>query len=269
MKYQTFNRSCSYASIANLLEVFGHETQDHEIAIEMGLPYLFSYNPKSGTYLSGPMLQDKVWFDLYLNKYGFEFKQVLTDDLETFLDQSQSRYMMSMVVENQGQHAVIFEGKEDGLYKFMNNKWAHSDQCSYLYLTLDQVQEKLVQTTPFAYIERSSKTSQESNKMFDESIACFEEYKQEIINFVSKEQSFDAQTTARRRLFEPIFLDTYSMMTLIEHEGLVKKLGDLRSDYMKAYQKKRTLALQDYMDMKVFKGVLEEILLLMQKRRSS
>ena len=47
MKYMTFNASCAYAGLANILERFGIETEDREIALAMGLPYLFA---KEGEY---------------------------------------------------------------------------------------------------------------------------------------------------------------------------------------------------------------------------
>ena len=44
MKYMTFNSSCSYAGIANMLEQDGVNTTDREIALGMKLPYLFVLN---------------------------------------------------------------------------------------------------------------------------------------------------------------------------------------------------------------------------------
>lgn len=44
MKYMTFNNSCSYAGVANLLEDFEIEIQDYELAIEMRSPYIFKYD---------------------------------------------------------------------------------------------------------------------------------------------------------------------------------------------------------------------------------
>ena len=55
MKYMTFNSSCAYAGVANLLELEGMEAEDRQIALDMGLPFLFSF--QDGAYCSGPMLQ--------------------------------------------------------------------------------------------------------------------------------------------------------------------------------------------------------------------
>ncbi len=70
MKYMTFNFSCSYAGVANMLEQYGIDTDDRSIAMGMKLPYLFAY--ENGVYMAGPMLQSAAWFNLYLNPIGFE-----------------------------------------------------------------------------------------------------------------------------------------------------------------------------------------------------
>ena len=54
-KYMTFNSSCSYAGLANMLLRYGVDTQDREIAMDMKLPFLFAY--EEGEYRAGPMLQ--------------------------------------------------------------------------------------------------------------------------------------------------------------------------------------------------------------------
>ena len=55
VKYMTFNSSCSYAGVANLLSFYGIDTDDRTIALEMGLPFFFDC--EDGCYSSGPMLQ--------------------------------------------------------------------------------------------------------------------------------------------------------------------------------------------------------------------
>ena len=45
-KYMTFNSSCSYAGLANMLLRYGVDTQDREIARDMKLPFLFANAPR-------------------------------------------------------------------------------------------------------------------------------------------------------------------------------------------------------------------------------
>ena len=85
MKYMTFNSSCSFAGIANMLEQYGVDTTDREIALGMKLSYLFAYD--DGAYVSGPMLQKAEWFNIYLNKIGFTLveKKISADKVVDYL----------------------------------------------------------------------------------------------------------------------------------------------------------------------------------------
>lgn len=73
MKYMSFNSSCSYAGLANMLEYYGIETEDRQIALDMGLPFLFS--KEENAYSAGPMLQTAEWFHLYLKPRGFRMTE--------------------------------------------------------------------------------------------------------------------------------------------------------------------------------------------------
>ena len=72
-KYMTFNSSCSYAGLANMLLRYGVDTQDREIARDMKLPFLFAY--EEDEYRAGPMLQGAQWFNLYLHPRGLEMRE--------------------------------------------------------------------------------------------------------------------------------------------------------------------------------------------------
>jgi len=55
LKYMTFNSSCSYAGIANMLEIRGVDTEDYKIALAMDLPFLMDQDEVG--YYAGSMLQ--------------------------------------------------------------------------------------------------------------------------------------------------------------------------------------------------------------------
>ena len=54
LKYMTFRASCAFAGVANMLESFGIDVTDRDIALGMKLPFLFA--KEEGTYLGGPIL---------------------------------------------------------------------------------------------------------------------------------------------------------------------------------------------------------------------
>ena len=107
MKYMSFNSSCSYAGVANMLEQYGFDTEDKIIAIDIGLPYLFSY--KNGVYLAGPMLQTAEWFNLYLNPRRFSMSETVIPKNEVCrFFQNTKCAMIGVEVSDGNKHAVVF-----------------------------------------------------------------------------------------------------------------------------------------------------------------
>ncbi|MGL4771945.1 MAG: hypothetical protein ACRC2K_00120, partial [Clostridium sp.] len=60
MKYKTFNDSCSFCGVANLLEDFGIDTEDYIIAKESLCPYIFKN--KDNTFFTGAWIQGDKYF---------------------------------------------------------------------------------------------------------------------------------------------------------------------------------------------------------------
>ena len=56
-----------------MLEMYGIDTNDRDIALKIKLPYMFDYC--DGSYLSGAMLQSADWFDLFLNPIGYSLTE--------------------------------------------------------------------------------------------------------------------------------------------------------------------------------------------------
>jgi len=132
MKYMTFNRSCSYACLANLLENYNIHKTDREIAIEMNLPYLFSYDDKTEMYLAGPMLQGIEWFNIYLNTIGIAFieQELNKNDVPKYLRENPGDKIIGLNLDN-GKHAVIFKGYTNDEYKFLNVKHENSHEPDF------------------------------------------------------------------------------------------------------------------------------------------
>lgn len=51
MKYMTFNSSCAFAGVANMLSAFDVDVEDRDIALGMKLPYIFAQ--EDSAYLGG------------------------------------------------------------------------------------------------------------------------------------------------------------------------------------------------------------------------
>lgn len=108
MKYMTFNSSCTYAALANMLEKKGIDAADYEIALEMKLPFFIGKSEEG--FSSDPLLQSKKWFDLYLNPRGLELVEDWVDKKEMFdFLKAKEEAMLGIRMQNgrNAYHAVV------------------------------------------------------------------------------------------------------------------------------------------------------------------
>ena len=118
MKYMTFNNSCSYAGIANLLEEFSIDIEDRELAIEMRVPFIFKYDDTKMRCFSGAMVQGAENFNYYLQKLGLRFieDEFTRTNAVKFLQDCKHKSMMALNVRDEYSHAVIYCGIENDEY---------------------------------------------------------------------------------------------------------------------------------------------------------
>ena len=153
MKYMTFNASCSYAGLANLLDWYGVDVEDRVIALKIELPYLFAREGRR--YLSGPMLQGAEWFDLYLHPIGFTFIERRLERAEVFsFLKDHPPAMLGLHVTPESKHAVVYTGGGGGEYCFINNKRQDSTEPETLRLTETALLSRLDKTVVVGMLEK-------------------------------------------------------------------------------------------------------------------
>lgn len=186
MKYMTFNSSCSYAGIANMLEQYGIDTTDREIALGMKLPYLFVYD--DGAYVSGPMLQKAEWFDIYLNSIGFQLieKKISVDKVVDYL-KDQKTAMLGIKMENAGKHAIVYIGMEADELIFINNKWEKEAVPSEIKFVEEELREKIDAEVVVAIIQTINATKVSMIDKLEESLVVLQANVSEIIELCNKE----------------------------------------------------------------------------------
>lgn len=214
MKYMTFNSSCSYAGIANMLEQYGIDTTDREIALGMKLPYLFVYD--DGTYVSGPMLQKAEWFDIYLNSIGFQLieKKILADKVVDYL-KDQKTAMLGIKMENAGKHAIVYIGMEADELIFINNKWEKEAVPSEIKFAEEELREKIDAEVVVAILQTINATKVSMIDKLEESLVVLQANVSEIIELCNKEVTVEHLQSKLNTLFRPLFLDGITMLNLI------------------------------------------------------
>lgn len=251
MKYMTFNSSCAFAGVANMLESFGVDVDDRTIALGMGLPYLFR-KEENGTYLAGPMLQSAFWFNRYLNTIGFHMQETALPrcDVPQALLHGNCA-MLGLHLNGYGKHAVVYTGMKGNRFCFLNNQWQHESTPSHVQLTKDELLVHLDSSVVLATLHALGAPCQLSDDpaIFTESCRVLATMKRDLSVFCAVTQTHAAISSAMNRLFRAILLDGVTMLELARQEVLAKTLRALQSQLLAAFRAQKTVVLSDMLNL--------------------
>ena len=263
MKHMHFKASCSYAALANLLEMIGVDTQDTEIALEMGLPWLFA---KDGdTFLSGPMLQSAEWFNLWFLPRGLMMTEteVKRDALCARLKNSEP--VMMGLLTPYGKHAVVFL-KYDGAYRFINPTHADSGEETELVLNENEIIERTDDVVTLAHLEYAEPKQVDLKPYYRRSVQIVRENVGAIERFASAAHDPAAYLPALNRLFRPLLLDGISMLTLAGETALAGRFTKLQGALMTFLRGDRSGRLSDVLSLPELSATSEAYVRLIEAR---
>lgn len=232
MKYMTFRSSCSYAGLANMLCCYGIETSDREIALTTKLPFLFV--KEVGSYLSGPMLQSAEWFNLYLHPLGLHMDEIVVPKNQVPALLKEQRTAMLGIPAEQGKHAVVYTGFENGRFRFLNNKWQTEDTPEELCFTAGKLLERLDALCRIAVLSPAPPVEAPIRERMAASIPVLEEMKQELHTVCQQRLPQQSIIDRMDTLFRPLFLDGITMLELIGENQLAGQLKDLQGQFLNA-----------------------------------
>ena len=236
MKYITFNSACSYAGVANMLAQFGVDTDDRTIALDMGLPFLFSR--ENGGFAAGPMLQSARWFNLYLHPLGFHMEECLLPAAQVpdYLTHAGTA-MLGIRVGNTGKHALTYVGRSEKGLRFLNNKWQQEDAPEELFLSDQELVEKIDESCMVATLHAIPPTAVDLCGELVRSIAALEDNLLEVEKAITVPQAVAALRSQMNTLFRPLLLDGITMLNLLEEADLSRRFTAIQRAFLTALQK--------------------------------
>lgn len=250
MVYMTFNSSCSFAGVANLLHLRGVEVTDRELALRMKLPWLFAR--EGGAFLAGPMLQSGKWFDLALRPLGFRLAEAVLPAAEAadYL-LSHGPAMLGLRVSPSDKHAVVFTGGTADALHFWNNKWENDPAEEEFTLTPEQLIQRLDDTCVIASLEEAAKSDPDFGPLLAASQEVLRENLRAVEDAARREAPVHELRGLLNPLFRPLLLDGITMLRLIGEDALADRftvhqsalLSALRGDGEKAVRLCDTLDL--------------------------
>ncbi|MCM1056248.1 MAG: hypothetical protein NC517_01370 [Firmicutes bacterium] len=248
MKYMTFNSSCSYAGVANMLESYNIDVEDRQIALEIDLPYMFSR--ENGIYCSGPMLQSAEWFNLYLKPRGFRMTEtrLSRDEVCSFLSKSRTA-MLGLALTSHGRHAVVYIGTENGCCRFLNNKHKDSPEPEVICLTPEELLPLLGDTVVAAVLQECRPQTIDITPYLQSSADILLQLKQDITAFCLREQPPQALRAARNTLFRAILLDAVTMLELSGNEEPLTALRAVQKEFLAMLKENKPLVPADHLSL--------------------
>lgn len=258
MKYMHFKGGCSYAGIANMLELSGYDTEDYIIANKIKLPYMFDY--VDGTYLAGTRLQNQKWFNLFLNQIGFRLVEVKisSTDLVNYLQED--RPTMIGIISNESKHAVIYYRHDEHDFYFINNKF-ENEQCPEL---IKMSATKLISSVPdvltIGYMEKCKVENVDIISRLIHSAKTLEKMNRDLSLYCSTYHSKKDILSCRENLFRALFLEAPIMYQLESNEYLYRNLWELQRSFMHALSVENDILLSNYIDMELLNETIKSIL---------
>lgn len=263
MKYMTFNSSCSFAGVANMLLSFGVDVEDRQIALGMKLPYLFDL--QDGVYSAGPMLQSAHWFNLYLHTLGYAMRETAVSkaDIPSHLRQC-SVAMLGLRVSPRDKHAVVFVGMEEDTFRFINNKWEDSDRPETLFLSEESLAERLDDTVMVATIEKVPVSNPDLGDLLAHSCQVLAQYKKDIQVFCSVEKTQEELLAAMNTLFRATLLDGITMLELIGQTELAERFRQFQKTFLHAIRQGKPVVLCEIMDLQAWQAAIDQYITLIR-----
>ena len=224
-----FKASCSYAALANLLEMQGYDTEDTIIALEMELPKLFS--KEAGAFLSGPMLQGAKWFNLWLLPRGFTMMETSLSKSSLCQELISGRPAMLGIRTPYGKHAVVFTGY-DGEFHFLNPTYKDSGEKTELLLDEEELLASVDSRVAVGRVQPTLSHSVDLTPIKEMSALILQENVDAIVRFAELEHPPEEYLTVLNTLFRPLLLDGITMMELAGKQDLADKLRSLQGNLM-------------------------------------
>ena len=265
MKYMTFNSSCSYAGVANMLEQYGVDTDDRSIALGMKLPYMFSY--EDGVYMAGPMLQSAEWFNLYLHPIGFDMHEieVPATEVPAYLKRHKVA-MLGLQVDDSGKHAVVYTGSQDDLLVFINNKWEHTDVPELIKLSETELIAQIGSSVMIATLEPIPSQATDLSTRLSNSVPIIRQNLSEIQELCSREETVALLRSKLNTVFRPLLLDGITMLGLLGKDKLASRFTEIQRLFLNVLRQNAAtiVRLADYLPVDKLTAAAEEYILLIQ-----
>jgi hypothetical protein len=243
-----------WAALGTMLEAFGVDAGDRELAIEAALPGSLARDD-DGWWIAGPCIQDTERINLALARWDLEFIRDEPNDLprSAALVRFGAPAMTSIATPREN-HAIVFTGVEGGLFTFSYTKWAHSEEPESIAISADEVDSRLV---PAVAPGRIAKAPDRRGRLWSapRKAALLEAARADIDRYESEflaalDAPIDARGLADRRdgFFRALLLDERSMQAIVGDDAAADRVARVLDGFMRALRAEGEFTLGAYIE---------------------
>ena len=261
-----FKASCSYTALAAIMELYGIDTEDFKIALEIKLPWLFS--KEDGAYISGPMLQGAKWFNLWLLPRGYRIVEKAVNNAQLSEYLRTHKPAMLGIQTPYGKHAVVFT-KYDGTYHFINPTHENSGERTELLFSEEELLSLVDQETIVGFVVSTEAEPQSLAQYMYDSITIIRENCADIEAFSAEKHDPNAYFPVMNSLFRPLLLDGITMLELAGETALAQEFTTLQHQFMAFMRGSRREALQETLSLDKLHDLTERYAHLIERQISS
>mgnify|MGYP002772647433 FL=1 len=258
MKYMSFQNSCSFAGVANLLEQYGVDAEADQIALGMHLPYMLEKT--NDGYQAGSMLQTKKWFDLYLNPLGFEMQETLLNRKQVinFLKENEPCMIGVKVNPAAPRHAIIYVGAQNGTLMFLNNRRKDSSEPdSFRWTEKEFLNLMDRETISIAKVVPCEKKTVSLGTRYEETLNALADMKEKVNHIFKHAMDISFQQESKETIFRAILLDNIAALKLTQETELTHLFEIIQGQYLSALAQKRELVLEEHINMELLNEALD------------
>ncbi|MGN1369149.1 MAG: hypothetical protein ACI4WX_09795 [Aristaeellaceae bacterium] len=230
MKYMTMPALEKLAGVADMLELFGHDTDDRTIALGMNAPWLFM---KEGErYFAGSGLARPCWIDLYLRPLGFRMTEIELpkENVPAYL-RTRKTAMLPMAITKDVTHSVVLTGYAGGRYALSNIKAQDSSEPDTFSMSRPMLMRRLTEQVTVFSLEECTPSKVNFLPLLRASLDNLTAYQEDVLEAIQHTVTRGELALLGERLLHALVQDMLPMAQLTHDAELTYELRLLQHDY--------------------------------------
>lgn len=230
MKYIHFDSAGILAGLATMLESFGHDVEDHQIALGMDAPWLLL--KEDDHFIAGQRLYTLRWMNLYLRPRGFRLIETILpkEEIPVFL-RDNFPAMLKICIDCDICHPVVCTGYENSRYHIINVKTACSSEPDQLSLSRPMLLRRLDDEVRVLTLEQISPESVDFTHLLARSLQTLADYEHALMHACGRTVTREDLKAIRTPLLRALMVDMLPMAKLLNQPILYEQLRLLHHDY--------------------------------------